>query len=112
MVGIFSILIIATQIFEDTLSFFSDDVTCQSEETCEMPSECQEQALLEKLPCEGIRLYNSLDGIGKNRAVELFEKGDSPKAAVEKAARELFDRQSQKYPFKKDYQDQFINPGK
>lgn len=107
MIALLLLATAAAPSVEDEVAFFSDDVTCQTEEEmCVMPSECEEQGLLNRLTPEGIRLYNSLDGRGKMRAVELLDKGTTPQLAVETAAEEMACRQNGEYPFKKDYQEE------
>lgn len=92
---------------ESEVAFFSDDVTCQTEkDMCIMPDQKRQRSLLAKLNKEGVRLYHSLDGMGKMRAVKLFEEGEGAKIAVETAAKEMAHRQSGEYPFTKDYQQQ------
>lgn len=103
-----ALLIAATlPIAEEEIAFFSDDVTIQSEkDMCEPLCVEDERVLIEQLNPETVRLYNSLDGKGKLRAIELSGTHEDKNKAVRIAAEELAQRQNQEYPFQKDYQEQ------
>ena len=105
-----AILIIATSLSsaaEEEIVFFSDDVTQQSEkEMCNPLCEGEERTLTCQLNPETLRLYNSLDGKGKLRAIELAKACEDKNKAVRIAAKEMAKRQSDEYPFQQDYQQQ------
>jgi len=92
---------------EEEVVFFSDDVTKQSEqEMCEPLCSDEEETLMSQLNPIARRLYNSLDGRGKLRAIELSKVYENKNEAVEIAASEMARRQKDEYPFQKDYQEQ------
>ena len=107
MITAFLIATSALSAPEEEVAFFSDDVTKQSEqEMCDPLCSDEEQFLVEQLNPTSRRLYNSLDGRGKLRAIELAKTHEDKNKAVQIAANEMAKRQNDEYPFQKDYQEQ------
>lgn len=72
---------------------------------CTTPCGEEEYDFLAQLSCETRRLYNSLDCVGKNRALELSLCYCDIDCAVEQAAREMYCRQRGEYPNLEGYEE-------
>lgn len=97
-------ILLATQ---EDLSLSFDEAIEQNEQCpCVVPNPYEEKELFSQVSKSSRQLYNSLDCIGKQRAIELSKVCEDKNCAIEQAAREMSRRQNGEYPFQEDYQRQ------
>lgn len=84
---------------------YRDPLECLMPSCYQTPCGEEECCLLVQLSPESLRLYNTLDCQGKNRALELSICYCDKDCAVEQAAYEMYCRQRGEYPYLEDYEE-------